>query len=40
VRFLQKNALEFGSVDQNPHGDLHTANQAALGAIVKISCYE
>ncbi|MBV8208842.1 MAG: trypsin-like peptidase domain-containing protein [Burkholderiaceae bacterium] len=40
VKFLQKNNLQFNSVEENPHGDIHTANQAALGAVVSVRCYE
>jgi len=40
AKFLQKNALTFTSVEANPHGDAHTANQAALGAVVSVQCYE
>jgi serine protease Do len=39
-RFLEKNHLEFSSVDENSHGDIHTANQAALAAVVSVRCYE
>jgi S1-C subfamily serine protease len=40
VRFLQKNGLAFTSVEPNLHGDAHTANQAALAAVVSVQCYE
>ena len=40
TRLLQKNNLTFTFVDPNPHGDAHTANQAALAAVVDVECYE
>jgi serine protease Do len=40
VKFLQKNGLAFTSVEQNLHGDAHSANQAALAAVVSVQCYE
>lgn len=40
VKFLQKHALAYTSVEQNVHGDAHTANQAALAAVVSVQCYE
>jgi S1-C subfamily serine protease len=40
VHFLEKNHLDFTRVDENTHGDLHTANQAALSAVVNVRCYE
>lgn len=40
VRFLQRNGMAFSSVDPNTHGDAHSANQAALAAVVNVQCYE
>jgi S1-C subfamily serine protease len=40
TKFLQKNNFAFSSVDPNPHADAHTANQAALAAVVDVQCYE
>jgi serine protease Do len=40
VKFMQKYNLDFKSVDESARGDLHTANQAALGAVVNVECYE
>jgi S1-C subfamily serine protease len=40
TKFLQKNNLTFSSVEANTHGDAHTANQAALAAVVDVECYE
>jgi len=38
--FLSKSNLTFTSVDPNPRGDMHTANEAALSAVLSIRCYE
>jgi len=40
AKFLQKNSLIFSSVDPNTHGDMHTANAAALAAVVNVQCFE
>jgi serine protease Do len=40
ARFLEKNTLAFTTVEPNAHGDAHTANQAALAAVVSVECYE
>jgi serine protease Do len=40
AKFLQKGALAYTTVEPNPHGDAHIANQAALAAVVSVQCYE
>jgi S1-C subfamily serine protease len=40
AKFMQKYDLAFTSVEPNAHGDAHTANQAALAAVVNVECYE
>src|SRR5262249_39268424 len=40
AKVLPKNALRFTSVEADAHAHAHTANQAALGAVVSVQCYE
>jgi len=40
ARFLHRSNVEFHEVAPNAKGDMSTANQAALAAVVQLSCYE
>jgi len=40
AKFLEKNNLAFTTAEPNAHGDAHSANQAALAAVVNVQCYE
>ena len=40
ARFLRQANVQFDEVAPNPKGDMRTANDAALGAVVQLSCYE
>jgi serine protease Do len=38
--FLRKHNVEFAEVTPRTNGDMRTANDAALGAVVQLSCYQ
>lgn len=38
--FLRKQNVQFDEVAPNTHGNMQTANDAALGAVVMLSCYQ
>jgi S1-C subfamily serine protease len=38
--FLRRNGVQFTSIEPNLQGDAHTANEAALAAVVGVKCYE
>jgi hypothetical protein len=38
--FLRNASVEFAEVAANPKGDMRTANDAALGAVVQLNCYQ
>lgn len=38
--FLRNSSIEFAEVPANPKGDMRTANDAALGAVVQLNCYQ
>jgi hypothetical protein len=40
ARFLRQANVQFNEVTPNPKGDMRTANDAALGAVLQLSCYE
>jgi len=40
AKFLHQSNVEFSEVTPNAKGDMRSANEAALAAVLQLSCYE